>query len=330
MKNFKLPLMYLTVLALAFTSCSKDEEAIVDDPNQMASISFTTVLNDLVSEKSALKQQLDIPNCSSDAPAYVAVVLSGDASIGSVEDPLIISVNPNPGNYDDDEEMEYFTNESSELELVPGSYTLEYFAVYNGNPDDEGTEVIWVAPRADGELADFVDQPLPQTFNVGAGVKKYVDVEVLCFDDRMVNEYGYLFFDLETTAAIEFCVFGNFCDEDGRHYPAEFSVSVWEWVDGAQGDLIHSGLENIVTVNNDGDYSGSTVCMALPDTAGEDQYWIEITLQDSDAYDTEERVIRSGVVTDADVKALFVGDDNVDYYHFREGACDSGDSPELF
>ena len=172
MKNFKLPLMYLTVLALAFTSCSKDEEAIVDDPNQMASISFTTVLNDLVSEKSALKQQLDIPNCSSDAPAYVAVVLSGDASIGSVEDPLIISVNPNPGNYDDDEEMEYFTNESSELELVPGSYTLEYFAVYNGNPDDEGTEVIWVAPRADGELADFVDQPLPQTFNVGAGVKK--------------------------------------------------------------------------------------------------------------------------------------------------------------
>lgn len=322
--------MYLAVLALVFTSCSKEEEPIMDDPNQTASISFTTVLNDLVSEKSALKQQLDIPDCSADAPAYVAVVLSGDANIGTVEDPLIISVNPTPGNYDDDDELEYFTDEASELELVPGSYTLEYFAVYNGNPDAEGTEVIWVAPRTDGDLADFVDNPLPQTFNVGAGVKKYVDVEVLCFDDRMVNEYGYLFFDLETTAAIEFCVFGNFCDEDGRHYPAEFSVSVWEWADGAQGDLIHSDLENTVTLNNDGDYSGSTVCLALPDTAGEDQYWIEITLQDSDAYDTEERVIRSGVVTDADVRSLFDGDDNVDYYHFREGACDSGDSPELF
>jgi len=330
MKNLKLPLMYLAVLALTFTSCSKDEEPLADDPNQSASISFTTVLNDLVSNKSAVKQQLDIPGCSDDAPAYVAVVLSGEENIGSVEDPLIISVNPTPGNYDDDDELEYFTDESSELELVPGSYTLEYFAVYNGHPDTEGTEVIWVAPRADGDLADFVDQPLPQTFNVGAGVKKYVDVEVLCFDDRMVNEYGYLFFDLETTRAIEFCVFGNFCDEDGRHYPAEFSVSVWEWEDGAQGDLIHSDLENTVTLNNDGDYAGSTVCFALPDTAGEDQYWIEITLLDSDAYDTNERVIRSGVVTDADVRALFDGDDNVDYYHFREGACDSGDSPELF
>ena len=330
MKNFRLPLMYLAILALVFTSCSKDEEAVADDPNQTASISFTTVLNDLVSEKSAFKQQLDIPDCSGDAPAYVAVVLSGDASIGTVDSPLIISVNPNPGNYDDDDELEYFTDESSELELVPGSYTLEYFAVYNGHPDDEDTDVIWVAPRTDGELADFVDNPLPQTFNVGAGVKKYVDVEVLCFDDRMVNEYGYLFFDLETTAAIEFCVFGNFCDEDGRHYPAEFSVSVWEWVDGAQGDQLHSGLENTVTLNNDGEYAGSTVCLALPDTAGEDQYWIEITLQDSDAYDTEERVIRSGVVTDAEVKALFDGDDNVDYYHFREGACDSDDSAELF
>src|SRR5690606_33613645 len=159
--------------------------------------------------------------------------------------------------------------------------TLEYFAVYNGHPDEGGT-VIWVAPRTGGELADFVDNPLPSTFNVGAGVKKYVDVEVLCFDDRMVNEYGYLFFDLETTTAIEFCVFGNFCDDNGRHFPAAFSVSVWEWEDGEQGDQIHDGLANTVTLT-DGEYAGSTVCFALPDTAGEDQYWIEITLLDSDA-----------------------------------------------
>lgn len=330
MKNFKLHLAYLAVLALVFTSCSKDEEAIGNEAKQKTSISFATVLNDLVANKSALKQQLDIPGCSEDAPAYVSVVITGEENIGSVEDPLIISVNPTPGNYDDDDELEYFTDESSELELVPGEYTLENFVVYNGHPDDEGTEIIWVAPRTDGELADFVDTPLPKTFNVGAGVKKYVDVEVLCFDDRMVNEYGYLFFDLETTAAIELCVFGNFCDEDGRHYPAKFSVSIWEWENGDQGDIIHEGLENAVTLNDDGDYAGSTVCFAVPDTAGEDQYWIEITLQDSDAYDTEERVIRSGVITDADVKELFDGDDNVDYYHFREGACDSGDTPSWF
>lgn len=330
MKNFRLHLSILAIAAFLFTSCSKEDEVINNDPNETATLSFTTVLNDLVSNKASLKQQLDIPGCSDDAPAYVAVVLTGEENVGTTDEPLIVSVNPNPGNYDDDAELEYFTDESSELELTPGQYTLEYFAVYNGNPDDDGTEVIWVAPRVDGELASFVDAPLPQTFNLGAGAKKYVDVEVLCFDDRMVNEYGYLFFDLETTRAIEFCVFGNFCDEEGRHFPAEFSVSVWEWDGEAAGDLIHSDLENTVTLNNDGDWAGSTVCMALPDTAGDDAYYFEITLQDSDAYDTETRVIRSGVVTDAQVRALFDGDDNVEYYHFREGACDSGDAPDLF
>src|SRR5690606_26202506 len=113
-----------------------------------------------VSSKSAVKQQLDIPECSDDAPAFVAVVLSGTADIGTEEDPLIVSVNPTPGNYDDDDELEYFTNESSDLELTPGEYTLEYFAVYNGHPDEGGT-VIWVAPRTGGEPADFVDNPLP-------------------------------------------------------------------------------------------------------------------------------------------------------------------------
>src|SRR5690606_20124747 len=149
-------------------------------------------------------------------------------------------------------------------------------------------------------------------------------------DDRMVNEYGYLFFDLETTRAIEFCVFGNFCDANGRHFPAAFSVSVWEYADGAQGDIIHEDLTNTVTQNNDGDFSASNLCFALPDTSGEDQYWVEITLLDSEAYDTEERVIRSGVITDTQVRTLFDGEDGVDYYHFREGNCDSGDSPELF
>src|SRR5690606_36003663 len=125
MKNFKVHLAYLALLALVFTSCSKDEEAIGNEAKQKTSISFATVLNDLVANKSALKQQLDIPGCSEDAPAYVSVVITGEENIGSVEDPLIISVNPTPGNYDDDDELEYFTDESSELELVPGEYTLE-------------------------------------------------------------------------------------------------------------------------------------------------------------------------------------------------------------
>ena len=329
MKKIKVYMSFLAVFALLMTSCSRDDGAVGEE-GDLATLSFTTVLNDLVASKASVKQQLDIPACSDDTPEFVAVVLTGEANVGSVEDPVIVSVNPDPGNFDDDPEGEYFTDESSDLQLVPGEYTLEYFAVYNGDPSEEGTEVIWVAPREDGALANFVDTALPFTFDIGPGAKKYVDVEVLCFDDRMVNEYGYLFFDLETRQAIEFCIFGNFCDDNGRHFPAAFSVSVWEYSDGTRGDVIHEGVSNTVLPNGDGDYSADPVCIALPDTAGDDEYWVEISLRDTEQYDTEEGVIRSGVLTDDEVRGLFSGEEEVDYYHFREGNCDSQDVPVLF
>ena len=331
MNKFKSYLSFLTICALLFASCSKEEEPALDDPNaKTAKVSFATVLNDMVSNNSALKQQLDIPDCSEGTPAFVEVVLTGQENVGTMEDPLVVSVNPNPGNYDGDSEAEYFTDESSDLELEPGAYNLEWFVVYDGDPADDSSNILWVAPRTDGDMASFVDTPLPVSFNLGAGVKKYVDVEVLCFDDRMVNEYGYLFFDIETTEAIEFCIFGNYCPPSGRHFPAHFSVDVWSYSDGVRGALIHEDLTNEVAIDDNGDYAGTTVCMALPDTEGLDEYYVEITMLDSDAYgDIEERVIRSGVVRDDEVKSLFDGENNLDYYHFREG-CEGNDSPPIF
>jgi len=331
MNTIKNYFAFLTICTLLFTSCSKEESPGIDDPNaEAATLSFATVLNDMINKNSALKQQLDIPECSDGTPAFVEVVLTGPENVGSMEDPLVVSVNPNPGDYDGDSEAEYFTDESTDLELVPGTYTLQWFVVYDGNPDDDSSNRLWIAPREDGELADFVDTPLPQSFNVGAGVKKYVDVEVLCFDDRLVNEYGYLFFDIETNEAIEFCIFGNFCPPSGRHFPAQYSVDVWSYANGQRGAIIHDDLTNTVELDENGDFAGSIVCMALPDTEGLDEYYIEITLLDSDAYgNVEERIIRSGVVNDDEVKSLFDGENNLDYYHFREG-CDGDDSPPIF
>src|SRR5690606_14446181 len=140
--------------------------------------------------------------------------------------------------------------------------------------------------------------PLPLAIQLGAGTKKYVDVPVVCFDDRFVNEYGYLFFDIETGEAHEFCVFGNYCDEAGRHFPAHFEVNIWHYSDGERGALIVSE-ENEVSEDENGDFAGSTVCVALPDTDGLDEYYIEITLLDSEAYgDVENGVIREGVFND--------------------------------
>ncbi len=323
MKNFKLLFAYLGVFGLLFTSCTKDEESVTNN-GEKATLSFATVLNDMVSNKAAMKQAVNgIPECSDEAPAYVHVVLSGTENVGTTTNPLVIDVSPNPGDYDGDGENEYFTEESTQLELTPGVYSLEHFVVYDSNDN-----IIWVAPMTGGSMAGFVETTLPMDFNLGTGAKKYVDVEVLCYDDRMVNEYGYLFFDLETTEAIEFCVFGNFCPPSGRHYPAEYSVDVWSYVDGETGSQLFSG-SNTVELDENGDYAGSVLCMALPDTEGEDQYYIEITLLSSDAYgNVEERIIRAGVINDDEVRGLFDGENNLDYYHFREG-CENGDTPPI-
>lgn len=331
MKNFKSLLSYLAVFTLLFASCSKEETGDSLSPDSdKATVSFATVLNDMVTNHSALKQAMEIPECSDASPAYVEVVLTGTTNVGTEQDPLVVAVNPNAADYDGDSEAEYFTEESAELELEPGPYTLEHFVVYDGDPSDPASNIIWVAPREGGDLAEFVDNPLPSDFNLGAGVKKYVDVDVLCYDNRMVNEYGYLFFDIEGTEAIEFCIFGNYCDENGRHFPAEFSVSVWTYENGEMGSLIHSDITNSVALDDNGDYAATPVCIPLPDTEGLDEYYFEITLLDSDAYgDVENSVIRSGVINDDEVKSFFDGEDNLDYYHFREG-CGDTDNPPIF
>ncbi len=314
MKRIQCYLVLITSCLLLTTSCSKDENTL--NENETAVLSFGPVLNDFAANSTAKQALEDLPECTNDDPAYVMIILSQDgaAIVGTEASPFRVNLAPNQD----------FTVEVPELELSPGQYTLEYFAVHNAAGD-----LIWVAP-AEGVFLNFVDEPLPMTIDLAAGVKKYVEVDVLCFDDRFVNEYGYLFFDLSPIEVIDFCIFGNYCDATGRHYPAAFSVDVWRYINGAPGAQIYSNLTNDVALNSDGDYAGSTVCMALPDAVGEDEYYFEISLLNSDAYgEITEEVIRSGVITDEDVRDLFVGEGANDYYHFREG-CGGEDAPDLF
>lgn len=307
-------LMGVLVLALFFTACSKDDEAGVT--NETVNLQFGPVLNDLLKKAETKQAEQVFPECSEEAPAYVRIVLSSNGSsiVGTEDEPFRIDL----------VDGQLFTEEVPELELVPGSYSLDHFAVYS-----EDDQLIWVAPRG-GNMANLVDHPLPLAIELGGGAKKYVDVSVLCFDDRIVNEYGYLFFDIEGVEAIEFCLFGNYCDEGGRHFPAHFEVNVWAYSNGERGDLLYT-RQNDVSLDENEDYAGTTVCVALPDSDGLDEYYFEISLLDSDAYDDiQEGVIRSGVVTDEVVRELFVGDDAVDYYHFREGNCGGDDSPDIF
>lgn len=315
MKKFKSLFFCAAIFSLIFSSCSEEKPVSVDQEKGVLSLS--AMLNDLGKNSNGKQAIADIPECSNEDAVYVEIVLSsnGGAILGSQEDPFRIDLVAGS----------VFTEEVPELELTPGNYSLDYFAVY-----DAGDNVIWVAPMGGSEMAAFVDNALPLSINIGAGVKKYVEVPVLCFENRMANQFGYLLFNVSQQEAIEWCIFGNYCDETGRHYPAAFRVDIWNYENGQRGSSLYTNLTNTVELNDAGDYAGSTICVALPDNAGEDEYYVQITLLNSDAYgDVTERVIREGVITDADVRSLFSGDTAVDYYHFREG-CNNEDSPNLF
>lgn len=333
MKNLNYLSACVISLMLLFSSCSKEDDSsiLVEENAKTATLSFGAVVNDLMSGKAALKQSMELPECSENAPATVEVILSlnGVNVVGDVGAPESITVNPTPYDYDNDGEDEYFTDESSELELEPGDYVLEYFQVLDGT----GT-VIWAAPINTGSPGDYsglVENSLPLDISLGAGVKKYVPIDVVCYDDRFVNLYGYLFFDIEGTEAIEFCLFGNVCDENGRHAPANFRFDVWMYSgDPANpwGTALFDENDpymNTVGVNNDGDAYAEPLCLFLPDSGGEDIYYGELYLVENGT----NTLIREGQFSDADVTGLFDGETNTNYYHFREG-CAGADSTPLF
>ncbi len=316
MKNLKSSLSFIAIIALLFTSCSKENDGLDSPDADKVNLTFGAIVNDLVTNRSAEKQSIgDIPECSSDTPAFVEVVVSqnGTNQVGSLTNPFRIDLVSG----------QIFTEEVDELELVPGNYTLDHFTVHNSAGD-----IIWVAPKSNSDLAGFVESALPLNIDLNAGVKKYVDVSVLCFDNRNVNEYGYIFFELDTTQAIEFCVFGNFCPPSGRHYPASYSVSVW-YGTSAAGTPLYTEVSNVTGTYDNGDFYADPLCFALPDLDGLDEYYFEITLQSNSEYgEVEETVIRRGVINDDEVRNFFDGENNLDYYHFRQG-CDGVDSPPI-
>jgi len=334
MKQFKLCIASLMVLAMFFTSCSKDEQSGLEDSSNTTSISFGAILNDFNATRAGLKQSLtgDVPECSDAVPAKVRVALKnsigdwvagkdGDAG-GFIE---ISAVSNGDGGW--------MTNESDDLELPEDTYSLEYFAVL-----DADNNVLWIAPRSNdvygpANFAAFVSDPLPIEIELRVGVKKYVDVEVLCYDQRMADEYGYLFFDFTTVDTITLCVFGNYCNEDVRHFPARFSLDAWTY-SGEPIDPKGLLLTNGAITNATGFYENPTeafarpLCIALPDRPGVDTYYIEINILDFDgAYDAPDGLKQTFTITDAEVLALYNDNGNSTYYHFREGCGDEPCAP---
>jgi hypothetical protein len=320
MKKFKLSIAYLAVFAMIFTSCSKEETGGADLDSEKATLSFGAIVNDLVANRAATKQAIaDLPECTDDTPAYVEIVLmlGEDEVVGTSGTPYRVDLVAG----------QLFTEEDAALELDPGDYTLDHFSVYNS--DDE---LIWLAPRTGSALGQFVTNALPLAIDLRAGVKKYVDVSVLCFDDRDVNEYGYLFFELDANVALQFCFFANYCPPNGMHYTANYSVSIWAGTSSAGAPLYTDVLANTDQYDN-GDYYATPTCFALPDNddLNEDYLYYEVTLLDWPAnygtVDPGTETVISGTLSKQDILDNFDGESNVDYEHLRFGCEDNGTTP---
>ncbi len=318
MKNFKLTIACLAMFAMIFTSCSKDEVGGADLNTEKATLSFGAIVNDLVANRAQSKQSIaDLPVCSEDAPFFVRIVLmkDGQAVVGTTENPYRIDLVAG----------QLYTKDDPMLELTPGDYVLDHLAVYN-----EAGELIWVAPKAGSPLGEFVENPLPMDIDLRAGVKKYVEVDVLCFDDREVNEYGYLFFELDTNIALEFCFFVNYCppNEPGRHYVANYSVSIWSGTTSA-GVPLYTDEVVFSSQYDNGDYYTTPLCFALPDNAelNTPYLYYEVTLLDwpGNYGSVAPNTVISGTLTKQDILDNFDGDSRVDYEHLQFGC---GDGPD--
>jgi len=272
MKKINYYLSFIAILALLFTSCSKEETDLAGlDGQDTFQLQFGTLLSDFDQSKDHLSG--DPVECRVADPSYVLVALTdsnndwvaGMNPEADANDFIKINIKNNNGSWE--------TQYSDVLGLPAGTYKLQYFIVYSA--DDQ---VLWVAPREGGAYAGTVADPLPQTIELGAGTKPYVDVDVLCFVPRMEEAYGYIFFDLNLIRITNnYCIFVNYCDDEtGREYPAKFMVDVW--ADGYDGsEVVIDGEMNAITQS--GDYpAASVLCFPLPPLQGDDTYFVRVTV----------------------------------------------------
>ncbi len=341
MKTINRFLAFCAVLALMLVGCSKEESATGLDPgstDDLIQVSFATTLNDLLNDNKAHLLS-DLPECSDATPMMASVVVRPEGGAGDGSDDISVDVA-----IKGDAVSGYFTAYTDDLKLPAGHHTLMSFLVY---ADEAMTDLIWLAPVDDGPgpgtLSEYVDNPLPMEFDLYDGEKYYLDVEVLCFDERNVNEYGYLFFDLIPNKIYNFCFFANYCADDDRDYPAHYSLELWygsNIVDlNANTPLVTTTMNTVGYYNNDGSVSqtptdrpfAQPLCVLIPKPMnGENGAYLtyRLTLEDwAGAYgtvpgDTEPIV---GTLSWADILEYLdtngddvINDDdtaNIDYLH---------------
>lgn len=336
MKTIKFYLAYIAVFSLILTSCSKDE-ATGSDPGtqEFATLTLGPVLNASMGRQ---QEPMDPPQCSGEDPAFAEIELIYDDGDPNTAPVLVVTVVPIGL---DSEGLFTLYSEDLEIPIPSGETSVEVtllsFKVWSDNGFGQPGEVIWIAPMEGSDFAQFVDDPLEISWFLRAGSKNYQEVEVICFDDREVNRYGYQFFDITPNPIYEFCIFANYCSDEGRHYTANYDFALY-YYDGnredGKGDMIYEGLSPM-TGNDDGTFWADPLCVAVPGPGDMDDdapYLVfEASVTDWPNYYTVDGEVESTmtILSFNDIQALLDrdGDDEtVNYWHIFFN-CDEQDGP---
>ena len=328
MRTLKSYFLYLPVIMIFFLSCSRDESDSgneSEDPvvPQVAVLSLQPVLNNMM-DKSANKQGVtDPPECSDAVPAYAQLSLT----YGESEIPVDVTVDILG------DENGFFTAYNDELEIpIPAgsstvSVTITDFVVWSeGSPG----EIIWAAPKTGSVFAEFVSMALPISENLQAGSKTYLEVPVICFDERQVNLYGYLLFDLKTVEVSSLCFFANYCADDGRHYTANYSLDLYLGTSNAGTPLY---IDQTPTIGLGEHYYANPICLAVPapgeGIGNEEPYlYYEISIKDWEGnYGTAGDYEESGTLSWNEVQALLNDDGTTAEYKHLHINCGEDDTP---
>jgi hypothetical protein len=270
MKKYTNIYAMVAILMLLFASCSTEKvEGPIDDTNsQFTNLTFGAVLNDLAN-KSLQKGHFDqVPTCADAEPAVAVIEFSYGGSDYSATVDILSDASG------------YFTDYSEDLKIpVPSdgstNVTVTSFMVYDGDtsvPSDAfyspiHGNLIWIAPKGDDAQFDgYVEEALPVMFEVFPGTKPYFDIEVLCFDRRVVNEYGYVFFDILPKTVYPLCLFVNYCNVDDRHWVADYSVDLYFGTDATGIQLYYhtNPMAMVATGVIEGEFYADPLCLVIP------------------------------------------------------------------
>lgn len=230
-----------------------------------AILTFNSLLNDL-SERAMQKGHFDqIPECIQGTPDNVDITFSVD---GGASKTINVGVLGEPGNYFTDyhEDLKILIpNDGNEETDDSVNITLEGFVVYT-----ESGEKLWLAPvRTNSDIDQFegyVSRSLPFTETVYRGTKPYFNVEVLCFDKRIANEYGYVFFDIVPKTIYPLCLFANYCNEDGKHWVADYAIDLY-YGPSISGIQLYSNTQDVAMASTsvvEGEFQADPLCLVVP------------------------------------------------------------------